>query len=87
MSKLESYKIKQIAQAFGDTKQKHNQVVELLESIEGGNGIKVFVTEGNIRITRDTSLGGDTPYSTYTFTACVSGTPKTFVIPIVSGPT
>ena len=25
--------------------------------------------------------------STYTFTACVDGTPKNFVIPIISGPT
>ena len=31
--------------------------------------------------------GGGASYSNYTFTACVSGSPKTFVIPIVSGPT
>ena len=31
--------------------------------------------------------GGGASYSTYTFAACVSGAPKTFVIPIVSGPT
>jgi len=30
--------------------------------------------------------GGGASYSTYTFTACVNGTPKSFDIPIASGP-
>jgi len=37
------------------------------------------------------SAGGggesETSYTNYTFMACVDGEPKTFVIPIVSGPT
>lgn len=32
-------------------------------------------------------IGNGDQYTEYTFTACVSGVPKTFVIPIVSGPT
>lgn len=50
-------------------------------------GVSPAQLADRIHTVQDPAAVAAAPYGTHTFTACVSGTPKTFVIPIVSGPT
>lgn len=90
MAALDSLIISETPRAFASHAAKHNALVDLIASMVGANGVKVTIGEGRILIEMNKDTFGklvQSSYSTYTFTACVSGAPKTFVIPIVSGPT
>lgn len=108
MANLGGLKIASAPAAFAEIARKHNELVELIENIEGSLGIDIQITHspapkrktelgkpkekprGKIKVsinpTGAAGLGGGSSLLSYTFTACVSGSPMSFDIPITRGP-